>query len=39
MALRPGTRFPALTLPTPADPAVTAPGASEALMAEGLTRA
>jgi hypothetical protein len=39
MALRPGTRFPALTLPPPADPAVTAPGTPAAPVAEDLTRA
>jgi hypothetical protein len=39
MALRPGTRFPALTLPTPTDPAVTAQDAFAAPMAEDLTRA
>ena len=39
MALRPGSCFAALTLTPPADPAVTAPGASEAPMTEDLTRA
>ena len=39
MALRPGTRFPALTPTAPAGPAVTALGAFEAPMAEVLTRA
>jgi hypothetical protein len=40
MALpRSGARFPALTLTTPAGPAVTAPGAFGALIAEDLARA
>jgi hypothetical protein len=39
MALRPGTRFPALTLTTPADLPVTAPGTSEAPIAGNLARA
>jgi hypothetical protein len=39
MALRPRTRFAAMTVPTPADPAVTAPGAFGAPIAEDLTRA
>jgi hypothetical protein len=39
MALRLGTRFPALTLPPPADPAVSIPGTGKGPMAEDLTRA
>jgi hypothetical protein len=39
MALRSGTRFPALTPTAPAAPAVTAPGAFEAAIAGDLTRA
>lgn len=39
MALRQGTRFPALTLTTPAGLPVTAPGTSEAPITEDLARA
>jgi hypothetical protein len=39
MALRPATRFPALTLTTPAGPVATAPGGVEDPMAKDLTRA
>jgi hypothetical protein len=40
MALRPGTRFPALTPPTAlAGPAVSAPGGSGAPIARDLARA
>jgi hypothetical protein len=39
MALRPGTRFPALTPTAPAGPMVTALGTFDAPMAEVMTRA